>query len=323
MFDLRVLIWIVAPVAPLVAALVLLNVIDAGQSNFVNLLPATTSLIDSGRDLTFFSHYVSYLGVALFHVAACMTAIVVLLIQLKGLPRSARDQALIVAGAILVLLAIVGAIARTDQFDGGLNFAYRYTCAALNAAGLGMPVFPKSCFKGQLSAFAVLSLVPLMAGLVAAAMAAAVASTAYRPLTTQTKDIDAELDRRAQLVALAFKSTSLVMVTSVLAQVQFYRLPLPLIKTELDLNLMTGYAQSMTLFWGVVFSLTIIAVFGPGALMLQRHLRDLRGSIDMPDIPSGLDPSSVRQQMVNILTSLAPLLIGASGSILETISGAL
>lgn len=86
---------------------------------------------------------------------------------------------------------------------------------------------------------------------------------------------------------------------------------------------MTGFAQGMTLFWGIVFTLTLAAIFGPGTLILTRHLRAEHLASIGPDLPEGLLPQSTRKRIAGMLTTLAPLLIGASGSVLETIAGPL
>jgi len=338
-FDRSLLIWIIAPVAPIAVALLVLGLVDSGQEIFVTYLPGEVALIpgkdaDSDvkkavRNLTFYQHYLTYLGISLFHMAACLTVVVMLVLRLWALPNDVRKRAGVVFLAILALLCVVGLAARTQGWDGGLNFAYRYICATLDTANLTAPIFPENgCFKPPLSRFALLALLPLITGVVAAALSAAVANTAFRPVTKNTEDLDAELAARSSMVETAFQATAFVLVTSVLTQVLFYRLPLPLILDETALGLMRGFAQSMTLFWGVVFTMTIIAMFGPGTLILRQHLRAHRQSYagrdaDDPDLPDALRPGTVRQQMVRILTSLAPLLIGASGSILEVIAGAL
>ena len=91
------------------------------------------------------------------------------------------------------------------------------------------------------------------------------ASTAFRPLEAkEPQALAAELTERARLVEQAFRATAFVLVTSALSLVTFYRIPLAMIEDPLALQLMTGFGQGMTLFWGAAFTLTLVAIFGPG-----------------------------------------------------------
>jgi hypothetical protein len=331
--------WIIAPVLPLAAALLVLGMVDSGPDVFQAFLPDEKALVpgqgaplevkQAVRNMVFYKHYLTYLGVSLFHVAACLIVFVVLSLKVRTLPPAMRLRAVGVFLAIMALLVAIGYAARVDGWDGGLNFGYRYICAALDTADLSAPIFPANgWFEPPLSRFAFFALVPLLTGITASALTAAVASTAFRPMPKDVEDPAAELAARAALLQTAFQATAFVLVTSVLTQVAFYRLPLPLIEDETALALMTGFAQSMSLYWGVVFTMTIVAMFGPGTLSLHQHLsahyRGLAGlSGEMPDLPKALQPDTLRQRVAGVLTALAPLLIGASGSILETIAEAL
>ena len=310
--------------APLAAALVVLGLVDSGQEAFTALLPGLSDFVTAGRELRFFNSFVTYLGMGLFHVAACCAVIALMAARISAFPPSARQRAWRVVAGILIVLAAMGALARVDGLDGGLNLAYRYTCAALVNGDLAAPVLPPDCFDGALSRFALMALIPLLSGILAASMAAAATSSIYLPAEEADRtDMEARLKQRSALMELAFQATACVMVTSILSQVMFYRLPLSILQDKGAVALMTGYAQSMALFWGVVFTLTLIAIFGPAAFILRQRLRDRDIEAVGSPLPPVLQPHTLRQQMIKALTALAPLLIGASGSIIETLAALL
>lgn len=317
--------WIVLPLLPLIVGFVLLGLIDDPKTGIAPHLPGTDDLIAGNLDLIFFNAFLPYLSVTLFHVAACIAVIVHLGQKLLSMPKTARDSALWIFGATMILLVLIGVFVRSGDGTGALNIGYRYVCMVLSSADVAGHILPTDCTADGLSRLAWLALLPVIAGLVAAALASAVTSTCFAPLdATEPEEVEADLARRGALIEQAFKAVAFVLVTSILALVIFYRLPLAFIdEDKAAAALWTGYAQGVTLYWGVLFTLTLVCIFGPGTVMLNARLRESLGGLAGLSLPDSLNQQATRQQVINILTTLAPLLIGASGSVLETIAGAL
>ena len=323
----RAILWIVLPLLPLLAGFVVLDVVNGTQTldpvtgtivsdtSFTPHLPALSDLHAADRGLRVFGGMATYVSVGLFHICACLAVIALMGLHIRRMEPASRQQALIVLGALAVLLAIISVAARQDGWNGALTLTYRNICALVHRADVLPDLMPKSCTGAGISLFAWAALLPYMFGLAAAACAAAVTSTAFRPL--KAGDAPETLASRAALVEQTFHATAFVLVTSTITMMLFYQIPLPLIENPDALEQMTAYARSMTLFWGVVFSLTLVAIFGPGQLMLEDD------GARPGQIPEALTPRGTRKQLTSTLTALAPLLIGASGTILEQLAGAL
>jgi hypothetical protein len=84
---------------------------------------------------------------------------------------------------------------------------------------------------------------------------------------------------------------------------------------------LTYYAEGMTLFWGTIFTLTMLAIYGPAALELRRQLRQHVATEDDPsalsDWAETLDVLSFRRRLKNALVAVSPLLVGPVGAMLE------
>ena len=124
-----------------------------------------------------------------------------------------------------------------------------------------------------------------------------------------------------RLVDLTFQATAFVMVTSTISLMLFYRLPLSVVADETARELLSGFAQGMALFWGIVFTLTLVAIFGPSNLLLNKALADKPEMAD--NFREKIEKLSTKHQVSKILTMLAPLLVGSSASILEILTKSL
>ena len=313
--------WTILPLAPLALGFVVLGLVDQAPAGLAGHLPGPGSFFTDNRELRFFNALLGYLAVALAHVAACVAVTVVFCIKLWHLPRPVQIRSLAIFAATLVLLAGIGMLVRQEGNTGALNLGYRYVCMVLSSADVARHIVPPDCTGGGLSRLAWFALGPLLAGLLAAALASAVTSTNFAPLDSE--DPAGALQRRSASIEQTFRAVAFILVTSTLALVLFYRLPLALIADEGAALLWTGYAQGITFFWGVLFTLTLVCVFGTGALLMSAEQRRHMAAGMPLQLPDALTAREMRHQIAKILTTLAPLLIGASGSVLETIAGVL
>lgn len=220
------------------------------------------------------------------------------------------------------VLVLVNILARTPALIGALRISYRTTCDLLLKAwplpeAEGEPhILPPACDAAGLSVLAWLAIVPYVAGLTAAA-ASALASTAFAaPRGASDADV---LDGTAR-IERAFQAATFVLVTSTLLMVLFYRLPLPLIQDENFLALVTTFGNGMGMFWGVMFTLTLMAVFGPALLLMPGRLPATEEGAALRDRLFG---TGARKRVAEILLLLAPLLIGSAGTLLEVLAEAI
>lgn len=318
------LIWVLLPIAPLLLGFAVLGLLDGGGAVLDTHLPAPETFHGADLNLRFFNALVIYAGVGVFHVCACIAVAGLMLWHLWQRPKAARMRALAVLGCAMVLLIVGNIAVRVDGNTGALTLAYRNVCTVVHAADVFSHLMPPSCTAPGVSLFAWMALLPYIFGVIAAAFAAALVSTTARPLPTDAPQ--EALASRARLIEIAFQATAFVLVTSTVTMMQFYQLPLALIApfqgetAAPAATLMAGYGNGMTFFWGVLFTLTLAAIFAPAHLLLTRQAKV--HALDAA-LPPTLDAGALRKRLTTGLTTLAPLLIGASGSILEQFASAL
>ncbi len=313
--DRRHLIWVVLPVLPVFLGFCLLNVLSNGSMTLLaDAIPADNLLTDAPQ-LRFFNAMLVFGAVGLFQVIGCFAVAVFAASRVHQMPATLRTSALTVFAASLVLVALISFAARQPFFDGALTLAYRTTCTALVDAKLGSHLLPGECDENGLSHLAWLGLLPYMAGILAAAAASAAVSVAPRI---------GDLNAWADLLEQAFRATAFVLVASTITMMLFYYLPQALVATSDDTKtthaLVSDFAQGMTLFWGIVFSLTLLAVFGPAHLLLSRAVA--REEAAGTDLKKQMAERSLTQQATRVLTTLAPVIVGSSASIIDLLSGA-
>jgi len=218
---------------------------------------------------------------------------------------------MILAGSI-ILVGLLSYIARQDWFEGALNIAYRSTCAVMVKAQVADHILPGGCTEEGISHFAWLGLLPYMAGILAAATASALVSTAH---------LQDDLAHWAETLDQAFKATAFVLVANTVAMMVFYHLPGSVVSDKPTQDLIKGFAQGMTLFWGIVFSLTLFAVFAPAQVLLGRAIGRDRDADS--ELIKRIEERSTYQQTKQVLTTLAPLVVGSSASVLDLLSSAI
>ncbi|MGQ7846386.1 hypothetical protein ACUNV4_18040 [Granulosicoccus sp. 3-233] len=320
------------PLSPLIAGFLALDLIngpipgsgasDADVSNYLAInsqLPGLPTFYQDDLDMRFFPGLVTFISFGLFHLFACMTVFAMMMVQAFHLPSKARQQALLILAGIITLLIAVNLIARVPSLMGALTLTYRNICSVLVAGDVVSHLLPGSCTEKGISAFAWLALLPYLFGLLAAASAAAVTSVATRPIVA-SDDIQQELERRAHQLEQASRGTAFVLVTSVITMMLFYQLPVSLIQEPHALALMSHYSNSLSLFWGVIFTLTLVAIFAPASWMIRQQLRELQVDASLPET---LLSDTTRERLLTALGALAPLLVGASGSIIEKLTATL
>ena len=311
MQDRTPFLWIVLPVLPVLLGFWVLNVLNDGSFTLLSHAIGSDALFTGQRDLRFFNALVIFAAVGLFQVMGCAAVAVFAALKTEQLPADARKTAWTVFAASVVLVILISIAARQDWFSGALNTAYRTTCDALVQAKVAPHVLPDACKGGKPSDLAWLGLLPYMAGILAAAATSALVSVASR-----LKD----LETWAKVLEQAFRATAFVLVASTIAMMLFYYLPLSLVEDKATQALVTGFAQGLALFWGIVFSLTLLAVFGPAYLMLSRAMAT--AEVTDADLQKRLADRNLPKQAARVLTTLAPLLVGSSASVVEMLAGA-
>ena len=107
-----------------------------------------------------------------------------------------------------------------------------------------------------------------------------------------------------------------------LALVLFYQLPTSVISNTDAAELIDGYAEGITMYWGVLFTVTIVAIFAPANLILRSQMKQDDEAPELEGAKLFLDERT-RNMAKAALTTLAPLLVGSAGPVFESIASAL
>ena len=312
MHDRAHLTWIIWPILPYFFGFTVLELLSDDTANLLTSSLETESFFRDGLNLRFFNGLIIYSAIGLFHISCCVAVISIMVSKFLAMRPKVRNQSLVVLSLSVVLLVLVNIVARQDFFLGALDLTYRSACAVMVEAGVASHIVPQGCSDPGLSILAWLAVLPYLFGLLAAAFASAVVSTAHNHKNLET---------HFRVVSLTFQATAFVMVTSTATLMLFYYLPLTVVTENTARELISGFAQGMALFWGIIFTLTLLAIFGPSNLMLNRALAS--ESEIQEDIREKIEKLSTSHQVSRILTMLSPLLVGASASILEMITKSL
>lgn len=321
------LLWAVLPILPFILGFGVLAIFDGPTSELTKALddvfgsfPVDDKGVVKGaiyyeaaRDLRFMNAFFIYLSVGFFHLTACVGVIAYMAYRIWGMPDETRHRTLVVLGLSLLILGLANWMARWDVFIGGLSLAYRNICDVIYQSGVAGQIMPEEgCKSSGISNFAWLAAIPYLFGLLAAACASAVVSGVV-------SDTSMDISERAERVRRAFQATTFVLVTSVMALVLFYKLPLSIVEDSTSTGLITNYAQGITMFWGTLFTVTLVAIFGPANLALAPQLKE-EATVDGEKLFIDAD---TRKMAITVLTTLSPLLVGSAGSFLETIASAI
>ena len=283
---------------------------------------ATAELQHNGARLLYGSAVTVHLGLCLLasvyylrNIFQCGKGVAVHILTFAGL----------VAGAIiftmLYISPVAGWVASEYTFERLVDIWALHAC--------------EKCFNE--AALTVLVMVPAGAGIITVLLAAGGAASALRRLNHV---LDEEDKFVVQQLVSSFQMLSAVLVTSTISAMLFFRLALyPFTAREAGGDLVTsndylltidvtGYVNALTTFWGAVYTLTLFAVYvGPLALLYYRAIRKQKSKNpgEFLKLKAWLADNGVEEgfgeRVRNLLTLLAPLMIGPLSQALGSIGG--
>ena len=168
-------------------------------------------------------------------------------------------------------------------------------------------------------------LVPTALGVFAVLSAAAAADLLSTGLPHPGEpDAPRELRTSRQGVRRVLYLLSVVLVTSTLAASVFFHLPSELygIEGEEPAARLSRYADALSVFWGAVYTLTLIATVAVPAARLQRQAKGTADVLAGPDGGTGADAEgdlgdTLMGQVRLLLALLAPLIAGPVANVLQ------
>lgn len=310
------LLWGVLPVLPLGAALLALETLHGNAGLLA--LETTPLFVGADSDLRLLSGLLVYSAVGLFHLTVCLVIGLWAIVRLLAQPRRIITRTAVVLGLSLGACVLMGYGARQEGLDGALFLTYRNICAVINAADLGSNFLPTSCTSAGVSLLAWIALLPLIAGILATGFVSALVSAGIGPSESDEEG----LKRTASILKDAFQANVVVLVTSAVTLSLFFKLPLSILHADATAAF-SGYGSALTLFYGMIFTLTLFAIFVPARLLLLRAARSKGDDTLNASLSDVLGDKDMRQRFLNFLLALSPLLVGAASPLLEAFVGML
>jgi len=320
------------PLAPVLGAAVILQFLDApGLSPDAFAEPFIVGAESKQLFARHLGSRMTYSAVVFFHAVVCFFAIFYFRDRLREAPKLQRRTAYtaIFVEAGLVLAALVG-LSYTDL--AGHKLTYFNIRALLGKAPVGNDLVEAAHLWG-ISKLSVAVLFPTAFGVVSAVMAACVASLAASvlPDLPETEWLHAFRDR-VNTLQESFLLLSAVLVTSTLTASLFFHLPTQVFEFENDSTLreaLVSYARGLSVFWGAIYTLTLIAVFAPPGLILRHRVKrfalDQHGVERASEFQEWLSRQgltlSVKNHLANLAAVMAPLVTGPIGSLIQTLGG--
>ncbi len=320
------------PVVPLLGAAVILQFLDPP-----NLSPdafAEPFLAGVKAKELFARHLggrMTYSAVVFFHVVVCLGAMAYYWDRLRETPKTVKQSAYmaIVIEATLVLGALIGL---STAGLAGYKLTYFHIRELIAGTPVGSDLVAPIAHMG-FSKLSVGAFLPTGFGVISVIMAAGVASAAARKQPEVSEAEWPQLVRdRLHTLQQSFLILSAVLVTSTLSASLFFHLPTEMFNFEgnsASKEALISYARGLSVFWGAIYTLTLIAVFAPPVVVLLHRLRAFARQKLGKESPSEYQEwladehldFSVRKQLANLAALLAPLMAGQIGSLLQSLGG--
>jgi hypothetical protein len=323
--------WLTAvPLLPLVlGTLFLRSLIDPERRLSFLKVGLSDYLGESAREFIHLGDMLTYSSFAAIHVVICIGVIVFLASLTRKLPAEARRKALAFIGVTAVLLVgLMIYFAWKANHLAIVQLGFKAICKVLETAELSNKI-ASGCFEPMgFSKLTLLAWVPAFLGMGAVALAAGFAygNAAGLPAHTDT-EWRSVFNERARGLQKSLYAVSLVLVSSTIVITLFAHLPTGLLDGEGELAAAyTKYANGLSTFWGALFSLTVAATFAAPAFLLFRQAYGYQSLVDdTASLRIWLHENifvSIKKQLVNVATVLAPLLVGPLSSLLSSVAGA-
>ncbi len=167
-------------------------------------------------------------------------------------------------------------------------------------------------------------LVPFVLGALVVAIVAALGAAVAAADSITRADWESAFAERVTQLQNSFQASSLVLVASTVALMLFVQLPARLL-SESASEVLSRFGLGLTLYWGVVMTLTLFATFAPPVIALHKEAIGQHRASDCTQ-PLGQWLSergnlSVKRQIANLATMLAPIMVGPVGVLLQSILG--
>lgn len=319
---------VIVPVIPVLLAIPLLQFV--GLPNIPVAIAPGMLAADGTAILQHSSARIVFAASVALHTGVCLSALIYFWLVLRR--TASLDFRPIVAAVLLTGLGVMGAMVWLSQVSPPL-VAYRMTYFAIDAllrASTLAADLAGSAPPGSLSPLAIAVLYPSALGVISVIMAAGIACALLRRIGLPHADgWAASFHSNIKILFRCFYVLSLVLVTSTVAALLFFQLPVGLVSIKSAppgfAAALAGYAGSLATFWGAIYTLTLFSVFvGPLAILYARARRHVENHADGQDLSGWLSDHGINSSMAgnvkNLIVLVAPLLVGPIGDLTQALA---
>ena len=281
-----------------------------------------TLFIENGLELLFhMGGMLIYSIVTYFHLFICLGSIVYCWVRIREVRHFPKKP--VTTAVCLMALLVVGALIGLSD----LNLAaYELTFFNLSALLCHSSELNNLCepYLWGVSKLALLVCAPTILGIVAVLSASGVAVLMVRDIPEDDETIWRQLfSQRVHNLQECFYVLSAVLVTSTLSAAIFFHLPIELIEQDHAAREALGsYAKGLSIFWGGVYTLTLMAIFLAPALLFWYRARVYAHKFHAVDSPKQFrDWLSTNELAIttnrhigNFTALLAPLMVSMVSS---------
>lgn len=301
--------------------------LTSGRMNLDVLRHLNVSTIDAS--VAAFSHLgdqLTYAAAAFLQMMTCAVVIVFQLQHLRELKGAIRrDTCRILVGTMLLTLGVLALIHVTMAAPYQLSYLMIRQLLLLSA---GWPEQfaadgPGGILFSQSRLFYA-SLVPFTLGAIAVALMTASVAAIATADGDPKKEWETEFAKRVAQLQNFFRMSSVVLVASAVALMLFVQLPIGLMD-EASATAIAKFAQGLTVYWGSVMTLTLVAVFLLPVISLHREARAYYSKTEtdksFTEWLNDRGQLSVKRHLANLATMLAPVLVGPIGALMQSLFG--
>lgn len=336
--------WLPAlPFLPLIAMTVLLSRLVLSTQRLEFLEVNNLEFIpESSRNFVHLGDMLVYYSVSSFHVLICFFVVFYFVFLMRNLPETQYRKSKIF---LAVMSAPLGAMliyyTRNASDIVLVQLGYKAVCMVIKEADLatnlvagrivGTDSVVPACFNVVFNKLTLLSWIPAFSGMGTVAIAAAfVYGNASGLPSYEDPEWRSVVEQRIKSLQRSVYALSAVLVSSTLTISLFAHLPTGLLE---DANghakAVAAFAVGVTTFWGALFSLTLVATFAVPAFRIMRYAYGYQAvsektAVPVADLRVWLHEHvfvSFKNQLVNVLSLVAPLLVGPLSSLISKVAG--
>ncbi len=317
--------YLAAAVLPFVFGVMIMQLFAATGAGGMEVLVAAASADGDGAaaGLVHLGDRLVYAAVSYIQLATCAAVLFLYWGYLSRQPPEAYRASVRLLMVILVVGIGVAALVRmTDAAAYALTYDLTRQLL-LGIEGLPAAFAAEGYFLGQSRMFFA-AVMPFATGVLVVAFGAAVGAAVSTPFDASAPPWERRFDDRSRQLQGALRGSSLVLVTSAVSLMLFLQLPAPLMSAPGD-GALSRLALGLTVYWGVVMTVTLLALFLPPYLALRREaIRAHESTAADGDLEVWLEERQlrpVRHHLANLATVLAPILVGPVGSLAQSMLG--